>query len=58
MRWSKKVPLLLTALTVALCLIACGSVHGDDKQPETSGESKTQSIRQVTETNTEEDCYF
>ena len=55
MRLSKKVPLLLTVLTVALCLIACGSVHGDDRQPETSGESKTQSIRQIAETNTEEE---
>ncbi|WP_279286586.1 hypothetical protein [Anaerotruncus colihominis] len=28
MRMIKKVPLLLTALTVVLCLIACGSAQG------------------------------
>ncbi|MEY8357827.1 hypothetical protein AALA99_02230 [Anaerotruncus colihominis] len=50
MRMIKKVPLLLTALTVVLCLIACGSAQGDDRQPETSVEPQTQGGEQITET--------
>lgn len=55
MRMIKKVPLLLTALTVALCQIACSSVQGDDRQPETSGEPQTQGGEQSTETEAVEE---
>lgn len=54
MRIIKKVPLLL-ALTVVLCLIACGSAQGDDKQPETSREPQTQDGEQIKETEAVEE---
>ena len=55
MRMIKKVPLLLMALTVVLCLIACGSAQGDNRQPEISEEPKAQGIGQITETETVEE---
>ena len=55
MRMIKKVPLLLMALTVVLCLIACGSAQGDNRQPETSGEPLTQGGEQSTETEVVEE---
>lgn len=55
MRMIKKVPLLLAALTVVLCLIACGSAQGNDRQPETSMEPQMQDGEQSTETEAVEE---
>ncbi len=38
-----------------LCLIACGSAQGDERQPETSGEPQVQDGEQITETEVAEE---